>query len=103
MLLARPLVGLTSAYLRSAFSSSPSYRSGLTNILAANSLPTVQVKSLTPAGHIELANGLLLSGACIFLGGKIFLWDVPCSGALWDGWGRERFEIFDIVVPKPGI
>ena len=79
-------------------------RSGLTNILADSSAPAVQVKSITSAGHIELASGLLLSGACIFLGGKVFLWNISQSKqGMWEGWGKEHFEIFDVVVPKPGI
>lgn len=79
--------------------------SGLTNMLATDSFtPAVQAQSITSAGHIELANGMRLSGPCIFLGGKVFLWDVPrLNQGLWDGWEKERFEMFDVVVPKPGI
>jgi hypothetical protein len=73
--------------------------SGFTNILASEIPPPVQVQSMTDAGII-LSDGLIISGPCIFLEGKVFLWDVPST--LWDGWGKERFEIFDVVVPKPG-
>ena len=73
--------------------------STFTNLLASEIPPPVQVQSLTNAG-ITLSDGLVIPGACIFLEGKVFLWDVP--GVLWEGWGTERFEIFEVVVPKPG-
>ncbi|KAG1755368.1 hypothetical protein EDB19DRAFT_1891677 [Suillus lakei] len=62
--------------------------------------PPVQVSSITPAG-IQLADGLILPSACIFLDGKVFLWNVPSH--LWDGWGREHLSVFETVVPKPEI
>jgi hypothetical protein len=70
-----------------------------TNMLADDNPPAVQVNSITDEG-IQLADGLLLPSACIFLEGKVFLWDVPKE--LWEGWGKEHFEIFETVVPKPG-
>lgn len=72
-----------------------------TNILADGIPPPVQVTSITPSG-ILLADGLILPGACIFLEGKVFLWDVPQAGGNWAGWGKEHFEVFEAVVPKPG-
>lgn len=80
--------------------------SGLTNILAGDVPPPVQVKSVTASG-ITLQDGLIIPSACIFLEGKVFLWDVPLTrgreaGSLWKGWGKERFELFEVVVPKPG-
>ena len=71
----------------------------LNNILGGGPAPPVQVRGITPAG-IELADGLILPSACIFLDGNVFLWNVPSS--LWNGWNKEKFEIFDVVVPKPG-
>lgn len=83
--------------------SSPNHRDDnwqrLTNILADDNPPPVQVKAMSNAG-IELADGPLIPGACIFLDGKIFLWDVPPM--LWKGWAEERFEMFEVVVPRPG-
>ncbi|KAI0053747.1 DUF498-domain-containing protein [Auriscalpium vulgare] len=73
---------------------------GLTNILAGEIPPPVQVKSMTAAG-IELQDGTILPGASIFLEGKIFLWDVPAT--LWQGWDKDRFEVFEVVVPRPEI
>lgn len=70
-----------------------------TNMLADDNPPAVQVNSITEEG-IQLADGLLLPSACIFLEGKVFLWDVPKQ--LWEGWSKEHFEIFETVVPKPG-
>ncbi|KAI0321957.1 NADH dehydrogenase 1 alpha subcomplex assembly factor 3 [Amylostereum chailletii] len=72
----------------------------LTNILADDVPPPVQVKAISNAG-IELEDGLIIPSACIFLEGKVFLWDVPST--LWQGWSKDRFEIFDLVVPKPEI
>jgi len=71
----------------------------LTNILAGDVPPPVQVNCVTPDG-IELANGLVLPSACIFLDGKVFLWDVPIS--LWSGWSKDHFEVFQMVSPRPG-
>lgn len=73
--------------------------SQLTNILAGEIPPPVQVKSITNAG-VLLQDGRLLPSACIFLEGEVLLWDVPST--LWKGWDESRFEVFDVVVPKPG-
>jgi hypothetical protein len=71
----------------------------LTNILASEIPPPVQVKSITTAG-VLLQDGRLLPSACIFLEGEVLLWDVP--PILWKGWDESKFEVFDVVVPKPG-
>ena len=71
----------------------------LTNILAGEIPPPVQVKSITPAG-VLLQDGRLLPSACIFLEGEVLLWDVPPTP--WKGWDESKFEVFDVVVPKPG-
>lgn len=93
----RSCIQLTSH--RQIHSSRPSHAGGITNILAGGPALSLQVKNITNAG-IELADGVVLPSACIFLDGKVFLWDVPTT--LWDGWGKEHFEIFETVVPKPG-
>ena len=69
------------------------------NILGGGPAPPVQVRGTTPSG-IELHDGLILPSSCIFLDGNVFLWDVPTS--LWSGWAKEHFEVFEVVVPKPG-
>ncbi|KAG8681372.1 hypothetical protein FRC08_015685 [Ceratobasidium sp. 394] len=76
--------------------------SALTNILGDGPAPAVQVKSAGEMG-IELADGLILRGACIFLAGRVFLWDVPTPNERWSNVGLEHFEVFDIVIPKPGM
>ncbi|RPD66840.1 DUF498-domain-containing protein [Lentinus tigrinus ALCF2SS1-7] len=78
----------------------PQNDGGLSNILSGGDAPSVQVKTITPNG-IQLADGLVLPSACIFLDGKVFLWNVPEKA--WDGWKPEHFEIFETVVPKPEI
>ncbi|KAF8505917.1 DUF498-domain-containing protein [Russula emetica] len=75
-------------------------QSQLTNILAGEIPPPVQVKSITNAG-VLLQDGRLLPSACIFLEGEVLLWDVPPT--LWKGWDESRFDVFDVVVPKPEI
>ena len=71
----------------------------LTNILAGGIQPPVQVSCITSDG-IQLADGLVIPSACIFLEGKVFLWDIPSS--FWSGWTKDHLEIFEVVVPKPG-
>lgn len=84
-----------------------------TNFLADDNPPPVQVSSLSDNG-ILLVDGLLIPGACIFLEGKVYLWDVPefrvndnkqiTEGiwSPWNSWSEERFQIFDVVAPRPG-
>ena len=72
---------------------------GLTNILSGGQAPEVQVKTVSQKG-IQLSDGSVLSAACVFLGAKVFMWNVPEN--LWDGWTQEHFEIFETVIPKPG-
>jgi len=83
--------------------------SSFTNLLADDNPPAVQVSSISEAG-IQLADGLFLPGACVFLEGKVFLWDVPESTVAskirderWKGWGTERFQLFEVVTPRPGM
>ena len=73
--------------------------STLTNILADDNPPPVQVASITD-GAIHLVDGLAIPGACIFLEGKVFLWDVPQT--LWEGWDKHHFMLFEIGRPRPG-
>ncbi|KAF9000208.1 NADH dehydrogenase 1 alpha subcomplex assembly factor 3 [Cyathus striatus] len=82
----------------------PRRASTFTNVLASDIQPPVQVSSLSEDG-IRLSDGLLIKGACIFLEGNVFLWDVPESGTsnAWKGWSEDRFNIFEVVVPKPEI
>ena len=87
-----------------AFVSTPIARAGdtpthFTNILAGANVPAVQVKNVGLDG-IHLDDGLIIPSACLFVEGKVFLWNVP--PAPWEGWKPEHFEVFDTIVPKPG-
>ncbi|KJA29588.1 hypothetical protein HYPSUDRAFT_222987 [Hypholoma sublateritium FD-334 SS-4] len=80
-----------------------------TNLLADDNPPAVQVSSISSAG-IQLVDGLLLPGSCIFLEGKVFLWDVPATNAgskvkeeRWRKWDKALFEVFEVVNPRPEI
>jgi NADH dehydrogenase [ubiquinone] 1 alpha subcomplex assembly factor 3 len=85
----------------------PDRPTALTNMLASDVPPPVQVTSVGPAG-IKLADGLVLTGPVVFLEGKVLLWDVPSlgegsgGGRSWGEWTRAHWEVFDVVVPKPG-
>ncbi|KAF9478652.1 DUF498-domain-containing protein [Pholiota conissans] len=80
-----------------------------TNLLADDNPPAVQVSSISNDG-IQLVDGLVLPGPCIFLEGKVFLWNVPETNAWskvkeerWKAWGKEFFELFEVVTPRPEI
>jgi len=75
------------------------YPAGLENILGGGPTPPVQVRSIGEDG-IQLADGLVIPSACIFMDGQVFLWNVPAKP--WKDWTKEHFRIFDVVVPKPG-
>jgi hypothetical protein len=75
------------------------YSSTLTNILADENPPPVQVASITEDA-IRLANGLRIPGACIFLEGKVLIWNVPTT--LWDGWDTHHFKVFEEAGSRPG-
>lgn len=87
-----------------SFTSSNILRTGdrpthFTNILAGANFSAVQIKNVGPEG-IHLEDGLIIPSSCLFIEGKIFLWNVP--PAPWEGWKPEHFEVFDTIVPKPG-
>ena len=79
-----------------------------TNLLADDNPLPIQVSSFSDNG-IHLADGLIIPGACIFLEGKVYLWDTPelntnmhTTQEIWRAWKEERFQIFDLVTPRPG-
>jgi NADH dehydrogenase [ubiquinone] 1 alpha subcomplex assembly factor 3 len=52
---------------------------------------------------------LIIPGGAVFLDNRCFLWDVDpvlvdqkTGRGIWEGWGVERFKIFEVVVPRPG-
>lgn len=72
---------------------------GLTNLFEP--VPgALQIRNISENNGIELEDGLTLKSSCILIGGKVFLWKTP--GKPWNGWTEKDFEIFDVVVPKPG-
>ena len=76
------------------------YPAGLEDILGGRSASPVQVKSIGEEG-VRLTDGLVIPSACIFLDGQVFLWNVPLRP--WKDWTEDHFQIFDVVVPKPGL
>jgi NADH dehydrogenase [ubiquinone] 1 alpha subcomplex assembly factor 3 len=109
----RPLLPTpTRLFLRTFQTTSRTSDRSFTNLLAdADNPPPVQVSSISDKEGIRLVDGLVLSSASIFLEGQVYLWDVPPlktdeGGKIekdqWKGWTEGHFELFDIVVPKPG-
>lgn len=86
--------------------------SGLTNLFETPDLPSLSVSKLNDKGFI-LSDDLVIPGGVVFLGGRALLWDVdpPADPATsgkgvegsWDGWEVERFKVFEVVVPRPGM
>lgn len=84
-------------------------RSGLTNLFEAAEVPPLAISKLNDKGYL-LSDGLIVPGGCIFAGGRALLWDVdPPKGngseglaAAWEGWGVDRFKVFEVLVPRPG-
>lgn len=92
----KPLI-LTSKSARK-LSRSTVRRSQLENVLDGGAPQPVQVSKVSTTG-IELADGLVITSSCIFLGGKVLLWKVPPT--LWKDWDKDRFEVFEVAIPKP--
>ncbi|KAG8929731.1 hypothetical protein FRC02_005120 [Tulasnella sp. 418] len=101
------LISGPSQYLRSPrvkLETNQRFSSTLTNILDDVPAPPIQVRRMTEDG-IELMDGLLLPSSCIFLNGRVFLWEVPdmIKDGRWNEWNKDMFEIFDVIIPKPEI
>ncbi|WVQ66369.1 uncharacterized protein L199_004549 [Kwoniella botswanensis] len=71
--------------------------------------PNLAINKLTPRGFI-LSDNLVIPGGCIFHSGRAVLWDVdpPLTheatlDSMWKGWEKERFRVFELVVPRPEI
>lgn len=87
--------------------------SGLTNLFDAadnQGRPRIAVTKLNDEGF-HLSDGLVIPGGVIFVDNRAFLWDVDPVGVdelsgrgKWgeEGWSRERFKVFEMVVPRPG-
>jgi NADH dehydrogenase [ubiquinone] 1 alpha subcomplex assembly factor 3 len=65
----------------------------------------VQVTSVAEDG-IHLLDGLKIPGPCVFLEGKVFLWNAPevkgVGKEAWNEWNEGHFELLDTVIPTPG-
>lgn len=116
--LRRPLRALLSTrqlYVTRQIHSTP--RLALQNIFETHSpddpnspRPLLSVAKLTARGF-HLNDDLLIPGGVVFLDGRAFLWDVDPprgDGSLgpaetWKGWKKDRFKVFEAVVPRPGV
>jgi NADH dehydrogenase [ubiquinone] 1 alpha subcomplex assembly factor 3 len=99
------MLALRRALLHTSARRSTHKATHLTNFLAQDTPPPVQVASISEANGIQLADGLKIPGACIFLEGNVYLWDVPTPKSGKDGWKqwtKDHLGIFDTVVPRPG-
>jgi hypothetical protein len=86
---------------------------GFSNIFDAENMadparPRLQVNKLNDQGF-HLSDGLIIPGGVIFVDDRAFLWDVDPIGVeketgrgVWRGWDKERFRIFETVMPRPG-
>jgi hypothetical protein len=81
----------------------------LTNIFDTADRPSLTIAKLTPKGF-HLSDDLVVPGGLVLAGYQALLWDVdPPKGdgsagidAAWKGWTKDRFQVFESVVPRPG-
>lgn len=81
----------------------------LQNIFETSDRPSLTIAKLTPKGF-HLSDDLVVPGGLVLAGYQALLWDVdPPKGdgsgdlkAAWQGWTKERFQVFESVVPRPG-
>jgi NADH dehydrogenase [ubiquinone] 1 alpha subcomplex assembly factor 3 len=81
----------------------------LTNIFDTADRPSLTIAKLTPKGF-HLSDDLVVPGGLVLAGYQALLWNVdPPVGdgtggleAAWKGWTKERFQVFESVVPRPG-
>ena len=102
----------TPLFLRTFQTTSRTSNHSFTNLLTdADNPPPVQVSIISDKEGIRLVDGLVLSAASIFLEGQDYTWDIPSLKRVegdktekdqWKGWTEHHFELFDVVVPKPG-
>ncbi|WVQ79360.1 hypothetical protein IAT38_001457 [Cryptococcus sp. DSM 104549] len=111
-LLRRPLIPST---LPARPTPLPPTRRHFENIIAPSESgsPALTISKLTPRGFI-FSDDLRIPGGAILHSGRALLWDVdPPEEAkavgkgglerVWEGWGVERFGVFELVVPRPEI
>lgn len=82
----------------------------LQNIFETPDRPSLTIAKLTPKGF-HLSDDLVVPGGLVLAGYQALLWDVdPPKGdgagglaSAWQGWTKERFQVFETVVPRPGM
>ena len=103
--LRRPLL----PQIRSLHSTPKPLAEALHNLFDASDRPSLFVNKLNAKGFY-LSDNLVVPGGLILLDGRPLLWDVdpPVDDSeaglegMWRGWGKERFGVFEVVVPRPG-
>ena len=81
----------------------------LQNIFETSDRPSLTIAKLTPKGF-HLSDDLVVPGGLVLAGYQALLWNVDPpkgdgSGGMeeaWKGWTKERFQVFESVVPRPG-
>jgi len=81
----------------------------LQNIFDTADRPSLTIAKLTPKGF-HLSDDLVVPGGLVLAGYQALLWNVdPPKGdgtggmeEAWKGWTKERFQVFESVVPRPG-
>ncbi|ORY34804.1 hypothetical protein BCR39DRAFT_514906 [Naematelia encephala] len=83
----------------------------LENMFDPDQAPSLTISRLTQRGY-ELSDDLVIPGGVVFIDSQPFLWNVdpPRSDPeaktlekVWEGWGKERFGVFEVVTPRPEI
>ena len=83
--------------------------SPLANLFDTEDRPSLFITKLNDDGF-HLSDHLVVPGGLILLEGRPFLWNVDPPGmdwkggleGMWQGWGIDRFGIFELIVPRPG-
>ena len=97
-------------YSRHIHSTSHLRASALQNLFDTDDRPSLFVEKLNEKGFY-LSDHLVVPGGLIIIDGRPLLWDVDpprdydAAGGLegmWRGWSKERFSVFETVVPRPG-
>ena len=84
--------------------------SALQNLFDADDRPSLFIEKLNEKGFY-LSDHLVVPGGLIIVDGRPLLWNVDpprdydAKGGIegiWRGWAKERFSVFETVVPRPG-
>ncbi|KAK8849553.1 hypothetical protein IAR55_004888 [Kwoniella newhampshirensis] len=102
----------------SSSSQSRSFQNMLAPDPASDQATNLAINKLTPRGFV-MSDDLVIPGGAIIHSGRALLWDVdpPLSApptnvtpggkvgleAMWEGWGIDRFRVFEVLTPRPEI